>query len=322
MPRTGPAAGAAAPLRHNRSMPSPSATPVIVVGSVNMDLLFTGLAAIPTPGQTVTSETFRIVPGGKGANQAAAAARLGADVKFVASVGTDQLGDQAWAALEADGVGLQHVTRVDEPTGVAAVVVDRAGENSIIINPGANATVLASDAAAVAAQYAGSPAVVLACLEVPVETVTEWARIAKAEGWTFILNPAPVPAEGLPHELLSLVTVITPNDTELDELGSIAGLHAAGVPTVLVTRGGDGADLERVGEEPHHQDVFPTTPVDTTGAGDSFNGALAAAIAEGQPLVEALRFAAATGSLSTRAVGARDGLPTRAEVDALLAGTR
>jgi len=300
-------------------MPHTTATPVIVVGSVNMDLLFTGLAAIPKPGQTVTSETFRIVPGGKGANQAAAAARLGADVKFVASVGTDQLGDQAWAALEAEGVGLEHVTRVDEPTGVAAVVVDRAGENSIIINPGANATVSGADAAAIAARYEGGPAVVLACLEVPIATVTAWARIAKANDWTFILNPAPVPAEALPAELLALVTIITPNDTELDQLGSIADLHVAGIPTVLVTRGGDGADLDRVGEAPHHQDVFPTTPVDTTGAGDSFNGALAAALAEGQPLTEALRFAAATGSLSTRAVGARDGLPSRAEVDALLA---
>ena len=294
-------------------------TPVIVVGSVNMDLLFTGLAAIPKPGQTVTSETFRIVPGGKGANQAAAAARLGADVKFVASVGTDQLGDEAWAALESAGVSLEHVTRVDEPTGVAAVVVDRAGENSIIINPGANAMVRGADAAAIAERYAGSPAVVLACLEVPIETVTAWARIAKANDWTFILNPAPVPAEALPAELLALVTIITPNDTELDQLGSIADLHVAGIPTVLVTRGGDGADLDRVGEAPHHQNVFPTTPVDTTGAGDSFNGALAAALAEGQPLTEALRFAAATGSLSTRAVGARDGLPSRAEVDALLA---
>ncbi|GAB3605012.1 ribokinase [Conyzicola nivalis] len=309
-------------LEDNRSMPNSPATPVIVVGSVNMDLLFTGLAAIPKPGQTVSSETFRIVPGGKGANQAVAAARLGADVRFVASVGTDQLGDQAWAALEADGVGLAHVKRVPEPTGVAAVVVDVDGENSIIINPGANATVRDSDAAAIASRYAGSPAVVLACLEVPVDTVTAWARIAKANGWTFILNPAPVPAAGVPDELLALVSIITPNETELAELGSVAELHAAGIPTVLVTRGGDGADLSRVGESDHHQDVFPAKPVDTTGAGDSFNGALAAALAEGQALPDALRFAAATGSLSTRAVGARDGLPTRDEVDGLLSASR
>jgi ribokinase len=299
---------------------APSA-PVIVVGSVNMDLLFTGITAFPKPGQTVSSQTFRIVPGGKGANQAAAAARLGANVQFVAAIGTDELGDQAYAALQADGVVLDNVTRVAEPTGVAAVMIDDSGENAIIVNPGANATLAASDAAAIAARFAGSPAVVLACLEVPVETVTAWARLARQNDWTFILNPAPAPEHPLPAELLELVTIITPNETELAELGdgTAAALHAAGVPTVVVTRGGDGADLEVAGEPLHHQDVFPTRPVDTTGAGDSFNGALATALAEGQTVSDALRFAAATGSLSTRQVGARDGLPTRAEVVALLA---
>jgi ribokinase len=299
-------------------MPATTQTPVIVVGSVNMDLLFTGLTSIPKPGQTVTSDSFRIVPGGKGANQAAASARLGANVQFVAAIGTDDLGDQAWAALESDGVGLDNVARVAEPTGVAAVVVDRAGENSIIISPGANATVSAADAPAIAARFAGSPAVVLACLEVPLETVTAWARLAREYNWTFILNPAPAPVEPLPAELLELVTIITPNDTELEELGTVEALQAAGVQTVVVTRGGDGADLHEPGASAHHQDVFPAKPVDTTGAGDSFNGALATALAEGQSVRDALRFAAATGSLSTRAVGARDGLPTRAEVEQLL----
>jgi ribokinase len=300
-------------------MPSASATPVIVVGSVNMDLLFTGLAAFPKPGQTVTSETFRIVPGGKGANQAAAAARLGGDVRFVAAIGTDELGDQAWAALDAEGVNLDSVARVEAPTGVAAVVIDTSGENSIIINPGANALVSGADAAVTAAPFAGTPAVVLACLEVPVDTVTAWARVARSEGWTFILNPAPAPAEALPAELLALVDILTPNDTELEALGSIESLQAAGVGTVIVTRGGDGADLVAPGEAQHHQDAFPARPVDTTGAGDSFNGALAVALAEGQTVRDALRFAAATGALSTRAIGARDGLPTRAEVNDLLA---
>lgn len=300
-------------------MPSPSRTPVIVVGSVNMDLLFTGLTAIPKPGQTVSSETFRIVPGGKGANQAAAAAGLGANVQFVAAIGTDDLGDQAWAALAGAGVGLDHVRRVAAPTGVAAVVIDVHGENSIIVNPGANAQLRAEDAAGIADHFTGAPAVVLACLEVPIDTVTAWARIAKANDWTFILNPAPVPAEALPAELLELVTIITPNDTELDELGTVESLTATGIETVIVTRGGDGADLHERGAEHHHQDVFPTKPVDTTGAGDAFNGALATALAEGQDVRGALRFAAATGSLSTRAIGARDGLPTRSEVDALLA---
>jgi ribokinase len=297
-----------------------SATPVIVVGSVNMDLLFTGLVSIPKPGQTVSSETFRIVPGGKGANQAAAAARLGARVPFVAAIGTDELGDQAHAALEAEGVVLEHVLRVAEPTGVAAVVIDRSGENSIIINAGANARVLGSDADAIAARYAGSPAVVLACLEVPVDTVTAWARIARTNDWTFVLNPAPAPAEPLPAELLGLVDILTPNETELEALGTVESLQAAGVGTVIVTRGGDGADLHVEGEPVHHQAAFPAAPVDTTGAGDSFNGALATALAEGRDLAVALEFAAATGALSTRAVGARDGLPTRAEVEASIAG--
>jgi ribokinase len=296
--------------------------PVIVVGSVNMDLLFTGLAEIPRPGQTVSAESFRIVPGGKGANQAAAAARLGANVQFVASVGDDDLGDQAVAALEADGVGLDNLTRVTAPTGVAAVVIDSHGENSIIVNPGANAELRATDAAAIAARFTGGPAVVLACLEVPIETVTAWARLARDNEWTFILNPAPVPAEPLPRELLELVTIITPNETELAALGdgTAAALQAEGVGTVIVTRGGDGSELFEPDAERHHEPAFPARPVDTTGAGDSFNGALAVALAEGQPIKEALVFASATGALSTRAVGARDGLPTRAEVDAMLVG--
>ena len=291
--------------------------PLIVVGSVNMDLLFTGLAAFPRPGETVSAEHFRIAPGGKGANQAAAAGRLGADVRLVAAIGADDLGDQAVAALAADGVDLAHVRRVAEPTGVAAVVVDATGENSIIVTPGANATLTGVDAAAIAARYAGSSAVVLACLEVPLDTVTEWARLARANGWTFVLNPAPAPSVPLPPQLLALVGVLTPNETELATLGSIADLQAAGVGAVIVTRGGDGADLHVSGREVVHQPAFPAAPIDTTGAGDAFNGALATALAEGRDLVDALAFGAATGALSTRGFGARDGLPTREEVTAL-----
>lgn len=292
---------------------------VLVVGSVNMDLIFTGLAALPLPGQTVSSQGFQIMPGGKGANQAAAAARLGAEVQFVAAVGNDDLGEQAVAALRESGVGLDHLTRVDAPTGVAAVLIDDAGENSIVITPGANARLEATDAAAIAAAYAGRTVVVLACLEVPVATVTEWARVAAQHGWTFILNPAP--AQPLPADLLEHVTVITPNETELAAIGSgtVAELHEQGIATVVVTRGGDGADLHQPGRAPHRQAAYPADPVDTTGAGDAFNGALAVAIAEGATMADAVAFAAATGALSTRAVGARDGLPTRDEVAALQA---
>ena len=290
---------------------------VIVVGSVNMDLVFTGLAAFPLPGETVSGGDFAIMPGGKGANQASAAAKLGADVTLVAAVGTDDLGDQAVADLEARGIHLDYLTRIDGSTGVAAVMIDASGENSIIVIPAANAHLAAADAQAIADRMDG-PAVVLACLEVPVAVVDAWAAIAAQREWTFILNPAPAPAEPLPASLLANVSIITPNETELETLGTVESLHAAGVPTVIVTRGGDGASLFTGGAE-HHQPAYPARPVDTTGAGDAFNGALATALASGRDIHEALAFAAAAGALSTRMVGARDALPTPEEVAELQA---
>jgi ribokinase len=290
---------------------------VIVVGSVNMDLVFTGLAAFPLPGETVSGGDFAVMPGGKGANQASAAAKLGADVTLVAAVGTDDLGDQAVADLEARGIHLDHLRRIEGSTGVAAVMIDASGENSIIVIPAANAHLAAADAQAIADRMDG-PAVVLACLEVPVPVVESWAAIAAQREWTFILNPAPAPAEPLPASLLGNVSIITPNETELVSLGSVESLHAAGVPTVIVTRGGDGASLYAGGAE-HHQAAYPARPVDTTGAGDAFNGALATSLAAGRDIHEALAFAAAAGALSTRSVGARDALPTREEVAELQA---
>jgi ribokinase len=288
-----------------------------------MDLVFTGITALPTPGQTVASSGFQIMPGGKGANQASAAARLGAQVEFVSAIGTDDLGDQAWADLEASGVNLTNVARVNTSTGVAGVLIEDSGENVVIVVPGANATLKAADAAPIAAGIAAnisaptvSPIVVLACLEVPVDVVTAWSRVARERGWTFILNPAPAPAAPLPAELLTNTTIITPNETELTALGdgTVEFLQKAGVDTVIVTRGGDGADLYEAGAALFHQPAFPASPVDTTGAGDAFNGALAFAIAAGHSIRDAVSVAGATGALSTRRVGARDALPTPAEV--------
>jgi ribokinase len=304
---------------------------VIVVGSINMDLVFTGIAALPTPGQTVASSGFQIMPGGKGANQASAAARLGAQVEFVSAVGTDDLGDQAYADLEASGINLSNVARVNTSTGVAGVLIEDSGENVVIVVPGANATLKAADAAPIAegivasiaantgagiATSTPSPIVVLACLEVPIDVVTAWSRVASERGWTFILNPAPAPATPLPAELLANTTIITPNETELTALGdgTVEFLQNAGVDTVIVTRGGDGADLHEAGAAMFHQPAFPANPVDTTGAGDAFNGALAFAIAAGHTIRDAVSIAGATGALSTRRVGARDALPTPAEV--------
>ena len=289
---------------------------VIVVGSVNMDLVFTGIPILPQPGQTVSSASFEVHPGGKGANQAASAAAVGADVRLIAAVGRDDLGNQAIADLDARGIDLAAVSRVDTPTGVAAVLLETSGENIVIVTPGANGT-LSSDTSA--ANDVDAPAVVLACLEIPVPTVLAWAQEAARRGWSFVLNPAPAPADPLPPELLALTTVLTPNETELAALGDVEQLLAAGVGSVVVTRGAHGADVFEGSSGGIHQSAFAVEPVDTTGAGDAFNGALAAALAEGRSLTEAVRFAAAAGALSTLSVGARVALASREQIEALQA---
>ena len=298
--------------------PAPRDGIVIVVGSINMDLVFAGLADLPIPGQTVSARNFQTLPGGKGANQASAAAAVGARVQLIAAAGIDSLGDAALVDLAARGVGLQHVKRVQEPTGVAAVLIENSGENIVIIAAGANATVAPSSVTA-AETLELHNVVVLACLEIPVDTVLAWARVSRERGWTFILNPAP--AQSLPVELLELVDVITPNETELAPLGTAAELLARGIRAVIVTLGEDGARLHTASGE-HHQAAFACVPVDTTGAGDAFNGALAAAIAEGQSIQHAVEFAAAVGARATEALGARNALPTRADAVALLEAQR
>jgi ribokinase len=291
--------------------------PVIVVGSVNMDLVFTDVERIPAPGETVSGGAFQVLPGGKGANQVSAVARLGTRAVFVARIGTDDFGDRALDDLTASGVELGLVERVHESTGVAAVVIDREHENAIIIAPGANAE-LRPDSVALAPEDAD--AVVLACLEVPMDTVLAWAKLARERGWRFVLNPAP--AQPLSDELLSLITVLTPNQHELEVMGRTKEeLLAAGVEAVVVTLGGDGAELHRAGQPVVKQRPYPVEVLDTTGAGDAFNGALAAALAEGHDLERALARGAAAGALATRKVGARASQPTRREVDELIERT-
>ena len=284
---------------------------VIVVGSVNMDLVFTGLTALPRAGQTVSAAGYETLPGGKGANQASAAAAAGARVELVARVGSDSLGDAALSDLGSRGIGLTGTSRVDGPTGVAGVLIDEAGENVVIVAPGANAQLGPDSVADVEA----SRVVVLACLEIPLPTVLAWARTSRERGWTFILNPAP--ARELPAELLALVDVITPNQTELQALGDAGQLVAHGIGAVVVTLGAEGAQLHTASGTVH-QPAYPVDVVDTTGAGDAFNGALAAALAEGQALADAVAFAAASGALATRRVGARAALASRDELLALL----
>lgn len=287
---------------------------VLVVGSVNMDLVFTELDHIPEPGETVRSKSFAIMPGGKGANQASASARLGTDTRLIARVGSDDLGSQALADLEGAGVDVTHVERVPGATGVAGVLIDRTSENVVIVAPGANAE-LSADTVDAAPDV--DHAVVLACLEVPMDTVVAWARLARQRGWPFVLNPAP--AQALPDELMPLISVLTPNQTELEQTGrSIESLLDAGVGAVVVTLGAEGAAIHRKHAPVALQPTFAVDPVDTTGAGDAFNGALAASLAAGHSLDAAVARGCAAGALATRQVGARASQPTREALESAL----
>ena len=289
---------------------------VVVVGSVNIDLVAAG-GRMPRPGETVTMERFAEVHGGKGGNQASAAAALGARVHFVGAVGSDHWGDAARADLTGRGIDVSGLATVDGPTGVAIILVDDGGENSIAIVPGANAAVSPAAVEAALAAIDADDAVLVACLEIPLESVVAAARAAAARGWRVVLNPAP--ARELPPELVAAATVITPNETEVETLGGVDALLAAGAGAVVVTRGGDGTELH-----PAAGAVTRITPsradvVDTTGAGDAFTAALAVALANGRELPDAVAWASAAGAIATEGFGARGSLPTAAQVEARLA---
>jgi ribokinase len=265
-------------------------------------------------------ERFAEVQGGKGGNQASAAAALGARVFFVGAVGSDHWGTAAHADLGARGIHLDGLAMVDGTTGVAIILVDDGGENSIAIIAGANASVSSASVEAALAAIEVEDAVVVACLEVPLEAVETAARIASDRGWRFVLNPAPAPAHGLPTSLIAPATVITPNETEVETLGGVAALLAAGVGAVVVTRGGDGTELHLAGADPVHLPPSRAAVVDTTGAGDAFTAALAVALANGQELADAVRWASAAGAIATEGFGARGSLATAAQVDERLNG--
>jgi ribokinase len=288
---------------------------VVVVGSVNVDLVVR-VARLPRPGETVTRGTFDRHGGGKGANQAVAATRLGASTALVGAVGDDDLGADAVRELEAEGVDVGAVARLAEhPTGVALIVVDRDGENQIAVASGANAAV---DGAAVehALRRLGAGVVVLS-LEVSDEALLAGAAAAG----TAILNPAP--ARELPPGLLDTAPLLTPNAGEAramageDDVEAAARkLHARTGAPVVVTVGADGALLARDAGTPLRIPAPSVDAVDTTGAGDCLNGALAAELARGTALDDAVAFAVRAAALSTLAPGARAGMPTRAAVAA------
>lgn len=280
---------------------------VCVVGSANLDLVATA-DRLPAPGETVLGSDFAEHPGGKGLNQAVAAARSGARTAFIGAVGDDDAGRRLLGVMSADAID---ATRVHDagavPTGRALIGVAADGENSIIVVPGANATVEVSSIP--------TASVVLAQLEVPIEAVIAAFQRARECGATTILNPAP--AQHLPAELLALCQIVVPNEHELALLGGVPALLAAGVTTVIVTLGQRGAQLHTANGVRQIEPVSVHT-IDTTGAGDTFCGALAARLSLGETIDSSLQYASTAAAISTTRSGAVPSVPHVAEVLAML----
>ena len=298
-----------------------SGKPIVVVGSINMDLV-AHTRQIPVPGQTVIGTAFDTTPGGKGANQAVAAARLGYSVHMVGAVGEDVFGQALLDNLAKAGVDTTAVARVAGPSGVAPILIDEKGQNSIVVVPGANAKV---DAAAVDRQSAliRSAGMVLCQLELPIATVSHLLALCAEAGVPAVLDPAP--AALLPDAVFRQVSWFTPNETEAAFYlaANLAPEEAAkhllekGLKGVVLKRGGDGAFVAVAGGRADWVKPFRVQAVDTVGAGDCFNGAFAVALLEGNDPFAAARFAAA--AISVTRAGAQASMPTRAEVDAFLA---
>jgi len=291
---------------------------VVVVGSINMDLV-TLAQRFAGPGETLLGERFLTIPGGKGANQAVAAARLGAEVSLVGALGDDAFGQQLFDGLAREGIALDHVRRIDGCGSGTASITVAGGENEIIVVPAANAHVTPAQIEAAGDAIARADAV-LVQMEIPLESVEATLRLGHRHGVPVILNPAP--AQQLPAEWLKLARYVTPNQHELaillgaDAKQDFRTLMRQAPSPVVLTRGGEGAWYREDGE-PAHQPGFAVDVVDTTGAGDTFNGALAVFLHEGLP--QAVRKACAAAALSVTRLGAQGGMPTLDELRAWLA---
>ena len=291
---------------------------IVVLGSANMDLVVRQ-PRLPEPGETIFGSAYSAVPGGKGLNQAVAAARAGGSVAFLGAVGPDAFGAQLRATLVADGVDVSRLTEASAETGTAHIAVVDGGENSIVVVPGANAAISslsADDVAPIAA--AGY---LLAQFERPLGLVAEGLRVAREHGVTTVLTPAPV--QELPTGLLELVDILVPNALEARQLSGLDDEVAAAVAlsagrTVVMTRGSDGVLVARDGAIVHDLPARRVEAVDTTGAGDTFTGVLVARLSLGDDLATALAAASVGASISVTRAGATSSMPAWAEIAAAL----
>lgn len=300
---------------------------IVVVGSSNTDMIIK-LDRIPKPGETRLGGEFLSAAGGKGANQAVAAARAGGAVALVARVGQDMFGQEAVAGLVKNGVNVDHVHYDNAPSGVALIFVAEDGENSIAVGSGANAKLSAADVNSARRAIAAAD-ILMMQLESPLGAVQAAADLASDHGVRVILNPAP--AQPLPNELLKKLSIITPNEHEVELLTGVKvtddascaqaaqALLRQGVESVIITLGSQGAFVASTNSM-FRVPGFKAKPVDTTAAGDTFNGALAVALAEGLPMAEAVLFANAAGAISVTRIGAQPSAPMREEILALTSG--
>ena len=299
---------------------------LVVLGSINADHIL-NLETFPTPGETVTGNQYQVAFGGKGANQAVAAGRSGANIAFIACTGDDDTGERVRKQLASDNIDIAPVSVVaGESTGVALIFVNAEGENVIGIHAGANAALTTERVEAQRGIIAGAEALLMQ-LESPVESVLAAAKIAHENHTSVLLNPAP--ARVLSDELLALVDIITPNETEAEKLTGIRvendddaaraalALHDKGIGTVIITLGSRGV-WASVNGEGRRVPGFKVKAIDTIAAGDTFNGALVTALLEGKAMDEAIRFAHAAAAIAVTRKGAQPSVPWRKEIDEFL----
>ncbi|STQ76218.1 ribokinase [Grimontia hollisae] len=299
---------------------------LVVLGSVNADHVLQ-VPSFPRPGETLHGRHYQVIPGGKGANQAVAAARLNADIAFIACVGDDPFGVNIRESFKCDGINIGGVKmQPDCPTGIAMIQVADSGENSICISAEANAK-LTAEAVAPELERIRQADYLLMQLETPLDGIELAAQTAKRHGTKVILNPAP--ARELPESLLACIDIITPNETEAEVLTGVKVdddasaraaadvLHGKGIDTVMITLGAKGVYVSQNGEG-HIVPGFRVEATDTTAAGDTFNGAFVTGLMESMPLESAIKFAHAAAAISVTRFGAQTSIPTREEVDAFL----